>query len=217
MTHVRRAVSRSATWQTAAALPLLLLMLLPPVRRTIESSMTAHMLIQYPCLMLVGALLLKKLPARWLSAAQRWNELGIAGLVGSALTLAVLMVPRVLDLALVDARVEALKLIALVASGAALRLSWQRAGVVVQAFFLGNMLPMTTVVGTLYQDSVARVCNAYRLDDQQALGLALVLIAIATAALWLLHVATRRTGNDAPYPCDQDVVRAALRQPQRGP
>jgi len=217
MISMRRAGSRSARWRTAAVLLLLSLILLPPVRRMTESSMTAHMLIQYPCLMLLGALLVQELPARWVSAAQRWNELGIAGLVGSALTLAVLMVPRVLDLALVDARVEALKLIALVASGAALRLSWQRAGVVVQAFFLGNMLPMTTVVGTLYQDSVARVCNAYRLDDQQALGLALVLIAIATAALWLLHVATRRTGNDAPYPCDQDVVRAALRQPQRGP
>ena len=193
MTSMRRAVSRSATWQTAAALLLLLLMLLPPVRRTIESNMTAHMLIQYPCLMLVGAFLVKERPARWLSAAQRWNELGIAGLVGSALTLAVLMVPRVLDLALVDARVEALKLIALAASGAALRLSWERAGVVVQAFFLGNMLPMSVVVGTLYQDSAARVCNAYRLADQQTLGLALVLIAIATAALWLLQVARRRT------------------------
>jgi len=35
--------------------------------------------------------------------------------------------------------------------------------------------------------------------DQQSLGLALVMIAIATAALWLLHVATRRTGNDALF------------------
>ena len=217
MISMRRAGSRSARWQTAAILLLLSLMLLPPVRRMTESSMTAHMLIQYPCLMLLGALLVQELPARWVSAAQRWNELGIAGLVGGALTLAVLMVPRVLDLALVDGRVEALKLIALVASGAALRLSWQRAGLVVQAFFLGNMLPMTIVVGTLYQDSGARVCNAYRLDDQQALGLALVLIAIVTAALWLLHAAMRRTGNDATYPRDQDVLQAALRQPQRGP
>ncbi len=45
--------------------------------------------------------------ASWLSGAMRWNELGIAGLVGSALALAVLMIPRVLDLALVDAHVEA--------------------------------------------------------------------------------------------------------------
>ena len=188
MTPMQRADAPGAKWRLWIAWLLLALMLLPPVRRMTESGMTAHMLIQYPCLMLVGAVLVAALPARWLARAQRWNELGIAGLVGSALTLAVLMIPRVLDLALVDARVEALKLIALIASGAALRLSWQRAGVVLQAFFLGNVLPMTAVAGTLYQESAARVCNAHRLDDQQALGLALVVIAIATAALWLAHV-----------------------------
>jgi hypothetical protein len=121
----------------------------------------------------------------------RWNELGIAGLVGCALTLAVSMVPRVLDLALVDLRVECLKLAALVLTGAALRLSWQRAGTVVQVFFLGNVLPMMAVVGTLYQDSATRVCNAYRLDDQQELGLALVLIAVGVAILWLLRLGPR--------------------------
>jgi len=55
------------------------------------------------------------------------------------------------------------------------------------------VLPMTVVVGTLYRDSPTRVCNAYRLDDQQSLGLALVLIAIATAALWLGQIVAHRT------------------------
>jgi hypothetical protein len=192
MTSMRLAGSRGASWRRYAALLLLFLMFLPPMRRMTESSMTAHMLIQYPCLMLAGALLVEGLSDRWLSTAQRWNELGIAGLVGSALTFAVLMVPRVLDLALVDVRVEALKLIALVASGAALRLSWQRAGVVVQAFFLGNVLPMTVVIGTLYQDSDVRVCNAYRLADQQDLGMGLVWVAVGTVTLWLLNAAWRR-------------------------
>jgi hypothetical protein len=193
MSPMHRTSRASPRWRTAAAWLLLLLMLMPPVRRMVESGMSAHMLIQFPCLMLAGAVLVKTLPARWLSAAQRWNELGIAGLVGSALALAVLMIPRVLDLALVDARVEALKLVALVVAGAALRLSWQRAGAVVQAFFLGNVLPMTVVIGTLYRDAPARVCNAYRLDEQQSLGTALVVIAIATAALWLCRIAMRRT------------------------
>jgi hypothetical protein len=111
--------------------------------------------------------------------------------VGSALTLAVLMVPRMLDLALVDMRVESLKLVALVSSGAALRISWQRAGVVVQAFLLGNVLPMMAVVGTLYQDSGWRVCNAYRLGDQQDLGLALVWTALGLAMLWLMRLGLR--------------------------
>ena len=191
----------------------MLLMLLPAVRGPIESSMVAHMLVQFPALMLGGAFIVEGLPTGWLTGAQRWNELGIAGLVGSSLTLAVLMIPRVLDLALVVGNVEALKLTALVACGAALRLSWQRAGVVVQAFFLGNVLPMMGVVGTLYQDSAVRVCNAYRLDDQQDLGRAMVLIAITTAALWLFRFAKRRTGNDATYPRDQAVVQVALREP----
>lgn len=176
---------------------LLLLMLVPPVRTMTESSMTAHMLLQYPCLLLAGALLGREMPARWRSAMQRWNELGMSGLVGSALALALLMVPRVLDLALVDGTVEAVKILALVATGAALGLSWRRAGVIVQAFFLGNVLWMTAVVGVLYQDSAVRVCNAYRLDDQQGLGLALVLIAITTGAIWLLHTAWSRLGVES--------------------
>lgn len=217
MTSTPGSGTRAARWPTAGAWLLLLLMLMPPVRRTIESSMTAHMLIQYPCLMLAGALLVQRIPSRLLKCAQRWNELGIAGLVGSALALAVLMVPRVLDLALVDGQVETIKLLALIASGAALRLSWQRAGVVVQTFFLGNVLPMTGVVGTMYQDAAVRLCNAYRLDDQQDLGLTLVWIAIATAILWLILVATRRTVRDATCQCDRAAARTAWREPGRGP
>lgn len=211
MTSTRGSAARAATWRTAAAWLLLLLMLVPPLRKMIESSMAAHMLIQYPCLVVAGALLVERVPSRWLKAAQRWNELGIAGLVCSALTLAVLMIPRVLDLALVDAQVETIKLVALIASGAALRLSWKRAGVVVQTFFLGNVLPMTGVAGTMYQDSAVRLCNAYRLDDQHDLGLALVVLAIATAALWLFLVATRRTSCDSTHPCDQPAVNTVSR------
>jgi hypothetical protein len=189
MKSVRRANSAAARGRSAAAWLVLLLMLLPPVRRLTESSMTAQMLVQYPCMMLAGALLVADLPTRWVSGAQRWNELGIAGLVGSALALAVLMVPRVLDLALVDMRVEALKLLALAACGAALTLSWRPAGVVVQAFFLGNVLAMTAVVGILFQDSATRVCNSYGIGDQQTLGQALVWVASAIAASWLFCVA----------------------------
>lgn len=193
MTSMHRAGARGTRWSGALGGLLLLVILVPPVRKMTESSMTVHMLIQYPCLLLSGGLLAREMPARWLSASQRWNELGIPGLVGSAFALALLMIPRVLDLALVDGGVEVVKILALVTSGAALSLSWQRAGVVMQAFFLGNVLWMTAVVGMLYQDSAVRVCNAYRLDDQQALGLALVLIAIGIAVTWLLHTAWSRS------------------------
>lgn len=200
MTAMRHAGAQTISWRTAVGGLLLLLMLVPTVRQMTESSMTAHMLIQYPCLMMAGALLVKAVPARWLAALQRWNELGISGLVGSALALALLMIPRVLDLALVDAGVETMKVLALLATGAALSLSWRRAGVVIQAFFLGNVLWMTAVVGLLYQDAVVRVCNAYRLDDQQNLGLALVLIAIGTGVFWSVRTAWSRAHVQSATP-----------------
>jgi hypothetical protein len=172
---------------------LLVLMLLPPVRRATESGMTTHMLLQYPALMLAGALLVGAVPSRWQRHWQRFNQLGIAGLLATALAMALLMAPRVLDLALVDPSIESIKLFALVASGAALALSWQRAGIVIQAFFLGNVLPMLAVVGTLYQESPARLCNAYRLDDQQTLGTALVWVSAGVLAAWLLHLGLRQS------------------------
>lgn len=198
MTRGRLAGAVHDAWQPLAGVILLMVMVLPPIRRATEASMTAHMLVQYTALLLAGGLLVQGLSARRQQALQRWNELGIAGLVGSAVSLAVLMVPRVLDLALVDLRVESLKLVTLVLTGAALRLSWQRAGTVVQVFFLGNLLPMMAVVGTLYQDAVTRVCNAYRLDDQQDLGLALVWIAAGVLALWLWRLGLQRRVADPP-------------------
>lgn len=182
---------RHGVAQSCLGLLLLALLLLPQARHATESSMTLHMLVQYPALLAAGACLMGPVPQRWQRGLQRANELGIAGLLFVALTMAVLMVPRVLDLALMDPRVEGLKVLALATSGAALRLSWQRAGTVLQAFFLGNVLPMLAVVGTLIQDSPTRVCNAYLLDDQQRLGTALVGLAAGIAALWLLQLALR--------------------------
>jgi hypothetical protein len=182
----------------STGLCLLLLMLLPPVRHALEARMSTHMLVQFPAVLLAGALLAAPWAQHGRRGLQRWNELGIAGLVAAALTMALLMVPRVLDLALQDARVESLKLLALLASGAALVVSWQRAGTVIQAFFLGNLLPMLTVVGTLYQDSPTRLCNAYRLDDQQSLGVALVWVSVAVAVVWLLSQGRALKSRAAP-------------------
>jgi hypothetical protein len=163
---------------------LLALLALPASRQLLESGMTRHMLVQFPLLAGCGWLLAGALPASWRARVDRWNALGIAGLFATALVLGVLMIPRVLDLALVDARVEGIKWLALLACGAALRLSWRPAGLLVQGFFLGNVLPMTAVAGHLYQDSPIRLCNAYLLDDQVRLGQWLVGICIAIAVTW---------------------------------
>lgn len=171
-------------WRLPAALALLCLLALPGVRNFLEAGMTRHMLVQFPLLALTGFCLASALPRRWLARANRWNGYGITGLFAIALMLAILMIPRVLDLALVDIRIELAKWLALILCGAALRLSWQPAGLLVQGFFLGNVLPMTAVVGYLFESSPVRVCNAYLLDDQVWLGQGLVWIAAAIGLVW---------------------------------
>ncbi|RYF15184.1 MAG: hypothetical protein EOO30_15540 [Comamonadaceae bacterium] len=164
---------------------LLALVALPPARGWLEGSMGLHMLVQFPLLALAGWLLARALPHRWRTRLDAWNAHGIAGLLFVALTMALLMIPRLLDLALADLRIDAAKMTAVVLAGAALQLSWTRAGKLVQGFFLGNVLPMTAAVGQLFQDTPLRLCNAYLLDDQDRVGTALVALALLAGAAWL--------------------------------
>jgi hypothetical protein len=156
----------------------------PALREALESSMLRHMLVQVPLLLLCGAGLAGGVAGLARERLARWNSHGLAGLFAVALGTALLMVPRLLDLAVADLGIDALKAAGLLACGAALRLSWRPAGALVQGFFLGNVLPMTAAVGQLYQSSPLRLCNAYLLDDQVRLGEALVVGSIAIGAVW---------------------------------
>jgi hypothetical protein len=175
-------------WAPSLALGALGLLALPTARQALESSMSAQMLVQFPLLGLCGFLLAGFRAARWRSRVDRWNGYGISGLFGIALMLALLMIPRLLDLAVVDARIDLCKELALLLGGAALRVSWRPAGLLVQGFFLGNVLPMMAAAGQLYQDSPLRLCNAYLLDDQVRLGRMLVGLSAAIALGWFAHL-----------------------------
>lgn len=183
--------------QVLVGLALLALLLVPAVRQWLTASMWRQMVLQFPLWMLAGALLVAGPSPSTRARIARWNAYGISGLVGAGTVLAVLMVPRVLDLALVSPSIEAAKCIALLLAGVALRLSWRAAGLVVQGFFLGNVLPMTVVVGQLYIDSPLRLCNAYLLDDQARLGQWLVSAAALLAVGWLAKVGWWAVRRDA--------------------
>lgn len=176
------------TWHLPAAGLLLCLLALPAARHWLEASMTRHMLVQFPLLALAGFGLAASLGQRQVARLNRWNGHGVTGLLAAALLVALLMIPRLLDLALVDAWVELAKFLALLLCGAAVRLSWQPAGLLVQGFFLGNVLPMTVVVGYLFESSPVRLCNAYLLGDQERLGQGLVWSAAAVALAWFARL-----------------------------
>lgn len=192
------------------AVALLCLLAWPGVRHGLEASMTLHMVVQYPLLMVAGYLFATAWPPRWTVLLNLWNAHGISGLLAVAVMLGILMIPRVLDLALVDGRAEILKCLALLTCGAAIALSWQTAGLLVQGFFLGNVLPMMVVAGNLYETSPVRVCNAYLLDDQAKLGQLLVWIAAAIAVAWFTWLVRALMRRDAAMlPVDAGTEPAA--------
>jgi hypothetical protein len=185
----------------------------PALREALEASMLLHMLVQAPLLLLCGAGLAGGLSAPARERLARWNSHGLSGLFAVALGTALLMVPRLLDLAVADLGIDALKAAGLLACGAALRLSWRPAGALVQGFFLGNVLPMTAAVGQLYQSSPLRLCNAYLLDDQVRLGEALVVGSIAIGAVWfgLLVAALVRSQPEEDALATQPLARSFSR------
>ncbi len=184
-------ITASHRCQAWGGLVAALLLASPPLRSGLEARMASHMLAQFPLLMLAGVCMAAAAPRALQRRLAAWNAHGIAGLTLAAGVLALSMVPRLLDLALTHHPTEAAKFTLLLLSGAALRLSWQAAGTVLQGFFLGNTLPMMAMAGWLYGDAPVRLCNAYGLDDQQTVGLALSWTAAAIAATWLA-LATRR-------------------------
>lgn len=185
------AAVRTPRLQALVGAATIALLALPAVRGPMQAGMGTHMLAQFPLLVAAGALLAAACPAGLRDRIARCNALGISGLIAAAGVLALSMIPRLLDLALADPRIDAAKWLALLLCGAALRLSWRPAGLVVQGFFLGNTLPMTAVAGILYQEASARLCNSYRLDEQELVGQALVWLAIAAGAVWLVRAAAR--------------------------
>lgn len=175
--------------QAVLSLILLFILAIPAVRQMTEASMWRHMIVQFPLWMLAGGLFANVVPVSMRKLIAGWNKYGITGLVLTAVVLSVLMIPRVLDQALLYPEIELAKLSALFLAGMTLVLSWRSAGMIVQSFYLGNMLPMMGVVGWLYTESPLRLCNAYLLDDQIRLGNWLIGIAIVIAVGWLSWIA----------------------------
>lgn len=172
------------TWPRVG-LVLLLMLAIPAVRNMLESDMALHMLLQFPLILLAGWLLAKGVPEQARSMAQTWNHAGVAGLLVTAIVLMFWMIPRALDLVLIDRTLESWKFLTLALAGAALELSWQPAGMIVRGFFLGNVLPMMMVAGWLYVEAPVRLCNSYLSNDQLRTGSGLLVLAIAGSMVWL--------------------------------
>lgn len=164
---------------------ILVILGLPDLRSTMESDMVLHMLIQFPLIVFAGWLVAKGLSIQRRKSFQRWNYAGISGLLATSMVLMFWMLPRAIDLVLINDALEWSKFISLCLAGVALELSWKGAGMIVRGFFLGNVLPMMMVVGWLYIAAPVRICNSYLSSDQLRTGSGLLALAIAGSLVWL--------------------------------
>jgi hypothetical protein len=164
---------------------LFLVLLVPPVRYALESSMTAQMLVQIPLLVSVGLLLSRSLPARFLVATGRWDHRGISGLVLVTLVAAYWMLPRSLDAAVTLPQIDTIKYLSVsLLIGLPFAVSWQRMSFIVRGVFMVEFIATFFRLGWLYLISPIRLCNNYLLGDQQRLGQYMLLIGTALL-LWI--------------------------------
>lgn len=173
-----------------AALALLVL-LAPPVRRFLEASMTAQMLLQLPLLIGVGVLLSHALPHGVRARVSPWNRLGITSLVLASVASAFWMLPRALDASVTVPLVTAAKYLSLpLLVGLPFALGWPQMSFIVRGVFLLELIATFFRLGWLYLVSPARLCNLYLLEDQQRLGDCMLviggalLLGVAGQLLW---------------------------------
>ncbi|HEY9102846.1 hypothetical protein [Chitinimonas sp.] len=169
-------------WQMTAGL--LLIVLLTLLRQLLEARMLSHMLLQFPLLLLAGALLVPALPNRLGGRLGRYNQIGITGLTLAAGVSSLWMIPRLLDLVVASTAVDAAKFASLILTGFALRLSWPLAVRTMQAFFLIGWAMMSATVGLLYQDAPVRLCNSYLGAEQTQVGSGLIVLSAALVICW---------------------------------
>ncbi|GAB2891952.1 hypothetical protein LSG25_09390 [Paralcaligenes sp. KSB-10] len=168
-----------------------LVLLAPPLRHILESSMTGQMLLQIPLLIGVGLLLRQALPARALSIVASCNYQGIAGLLLASVISAFWMLPLALDASVTEPFIAAAKYLSVpLLIGLPLALSWPRMGFIVRGVFLLELTASFFRLGWLYLIWPGRLCNNYLLDDQQRLGQYMLwiggalLLGIAIKLIW---------------------------------
>ncbi|ASL76459.1 MULTISPECIES: hypothetical protein [Ralstonia solanacearum species complex] len=177
-------------WAERGVLFLPLVLLLAPVRNGVESTMALQMLVEFPLVMASGWVA-SRIVARRLGdgrVVEAVMRMGLAPLVGATLCLMFWMVPLALDLARLDAGINAAKLGSLFVAGGALEHGLRRAPGGGLVFFAGNMVWMLATVGLLFHDTPSRLCANYLLDDQRLTGVGLLGYAVAVAAGLVLHL-----------------------------
>jgi hypothetical protein len=150
---------------------------------------------------------------RWLAAAD-W--LGIPGIVAVVLGTSFWMLPRALDQAIADWRVDLVKFLTLpLLVGVPLGLSWRRMPPLGRAFIWANFIPKLGAIGGLYLGAPTRLCAYYRLDQQELAGWILIAAAVALGITWFIAAFIGWTPSCAAPPSRRSAEGAGVAEQRR--
>ena len=163
-----------------------LLLATPVARDWLEATMSRHMLVQMPLLVIIGIIACRLLPAQW----QNSIVIGLGGAWPSVIVAmfasSYWMLPRALDAALTDPLAEVAKFLSLpLLVGFPLALAWRRLTLIGRGFVWTNFFSMLAVLGWLYIAAPVRVCNSYLVNDQENAGWYMVMGSVLLFLWWL--------------------------------
>lgn len=192
-------------------LVLFLLLVAPPVRDSLERSMTTHVAVQLPGLAIAGWFLGVSL-RRWAANVSRmFNVNGVCGLVTSLFAAAIWMLPRALDEAIADPHTEIAKFLTIpLLVGLPLGLSWPCLNPIVRGLLKASLISKLAVLGWIYAAAPVRLCTSYLQDDQARLGEILYFLAMALAIAWSVPWFVADAG------AAERSLRQSLSEPNRG-
>ena len=159
----------------------------PPLRAWLESSMALHMLVQLPLLAGIGYCIGRSWTrSHSLATLQSFNAGGITGLIFASFVMLLWMLPRPLDLARLEASIDALKFVSVPAAGVAIALSWHRLHPIGRAVVHLEVIATLLRFGWGYLAADQRLCLSYLAEDQRVTGILLVVLgaAYAIAVSW---------------------------------
>jgi hypothetical protein len=192
-----------------AGLGLWTVLALPPARAAFEATLAGHMVAQIGLLAVAGWWLGRGLGPIRPGELGGCNRFGATGVVVALVTLVFWMLPVSLDRALLSAGWEAAKLVSVpLLLGLPLARSWPRLPGLARGLLWANAVSMLVVMGWVYREAPARLCNGYLLDQQLLLGLTLWGLAAAVGLYWTVRAFAGGPGGPGEARADAGARRA---------
>jgi hypothetical protein len=183
---MKRALSHHGVRNGIGLGVLYLLLGMPMARDWLEASMSSHMLVQMPLLVVIGILACRMLPADWQNSFLAHVGGSVPCVMVALFASSYWMLPRALDAALNDSMAEVGKFLSLpLLVGFPLVLAWRRLTLIGRGFVWTNFISMLAVLGWLYIVAPVRVCNSYLVNDQESAGWYMVMVAVLLFLWWL--------------------------------